>query len=129
MTQALERRRHPRFAVRLPFLLKRIAGKVQGETRILLAKNVSKTGLSFASKRRIEPGLSIEAEVILLGYGPSGSDVHITGAGRIVRSEERDESGWYELAAAFDERPSGGAQGWNQLADAFDDPPSPAKSS
>jgi hypothetical protein len=125
----LERRRHPRFAVRLPFLLKSITGKVQGETRILLAKNVSKSGLCFASKRRIEPGLSIEAEVILLGYGPSGSDVHIMGAGRIVRAEERDESGWYELAATFDELPSGGAQGWNQLAAAFDDPRSSAKGS
>jgi len=129
MTQVLERRRHPRFSVRLPFLLKSVAGKAERETMILLAKNVSKTGLCFASKRRIEPGMSIEAEVVLLGYGPSGSDVHITGAGHIVRVEEREQSGWYQLAAMFDELPSGSSSGWNQLAAAFDDPSSSAKSS
>ena len=131
MAQMPERRRYPRFIVRLPFLLSigNEAVKPEPEVMILLAKDVSKTGLRFASKRRIEPGLPIVAEVVLTGHGPDRGDIHIRGIGRIVRIEDPDETGWYPLAAAFDEMPSSAAAGWSQLAAAIDDPSSSAKNS
>jgi hypothetical protein len=89
---------------------------------ILLAKDVSRTGLGFASERRIKPGFPSLAEVILKGHGPGGSDLHIVGAGEIVRAEDLDECGWYKLAAAFDELPSSATPGWSQLATALDAP-------
>ena len=126
MTEMLERRRYPRFAVRLPSLLtvRRLADKAERQTVIQFSEDVSNTGLCFTAKRRIDPGLSIEAEVILLGHGPGGSDLHISGAGYIVRAEECDESGWFRMAATFDEPPAGAALGWNQLTATFNDPPS-----
>jgi hypothetical protein len=124
----LERRRYPRFAVQLPFRLKIVGAKVETEAMILLAKDVSKTGLCFFARHSIEPGRSIEAEVILLGHGPERSDVHITGAGHIVRVEEPDRFGWYRLAATFDEISSSDQPGWSRLAAAFDDPSSSSKS-
>ena len=96
---------------------------------IQFSDDVSHTGLCFTAKYRIDPGLSIEAEVILLGHGPGGSDLHISSAGHIVRAEERDESGWFRMAATFDEPPAGAALGWNQLTASFNDPPTSLQNS
>jgi hypothetical protein len=127
----IERRRYPRFTAHLPFLLKvrPIEGKVEPRTMILFAEDVSHSGLCFTAKSRLEPGFSIEAEVVLLGHGPGGSDVHISGEGHIVRAEDPNELGWYRMAATFAEPPPGAAPGWNQLTASFDDPPSSSKKS
>jgi hypothetical protein len=122
MTSTPERRRYPRFTVGLPLRLRRVAGKVELEPAALLTKDVSKAGLCFLTRRHLEPGQSIEVEVTLAGRGPKGKDVNILGAGYIVRVEASHEPGWYQLAAAFDEPPSGRGPGWHQLATAFDEP-------
>ena len=41
MVPILERRRYPRFAVRLPFRLKRVEGKVEAQSGTLISKDVS----------------------------------------------------------------------------------------
>jgi hypothetical protein len=87
----------------------------------LLTQNLSKTGLCFPSPQRIEPGQSIEVEVTLIGVGLVGNNIYISGTGYIVRAESAEKPGWYELAAAFDESPSGDEPAWQNLAAAFDE--------
>jgi hypothetical protein len=90
----------------------------------LLTKDVSKAGLCFSAPQCIEKGQSIQVEVTLVGRGPGGEDARISGVGYIVRAEAERKTGWYQLAAAFDEQPPGHGPSWNQLAAAFDEPPS-----
>jgi hypothetical protein len=114
-----ERRRHPRFTAWLPLHLKVVGGIVEPNPAPLVTQNLSKTGLCFPSPRRIEPGQSIEVEVTLLGAGPGGNNICISSTGYIVRAESTKEPGWYRLAAAFDESPSGNEQDWQKLIEAF----------
>jgi len=84
---ASERRRNPRFTARLPLRLTAATHKVKFGEIPLLTQNISKNGVCFPAPRRIEPGEFIEVEVTLVGHGPHGKDVHVSGAGRVVRAE------------------------------------------
>jgi hypothetical protein len=119
MTSTPERRRHPRFTAWLPLRLKVVGGIVEPNPAPLVTQNLSKTGLCFPSPRRIEPGQSIEVEVTLLGAGPGGNNIRISSTGYIVRAESSKEPGWYRLAAAFDESPTGDELDWEKLVAAF----------
>jgi len=116
MISTAERRRYPRFAVSLPFRLRLAAGKDISGVMTFLTRDISKAGLCFLAPRRPEPGQSIKVEVTLAGYGLHGKDVNISGVGYIVRAEAGGESGWYRVAAAFDETSSGQGPSWGQLA-------------
>ena len=117
-----ERRRYPRFTAWLPLRLTAVGGKIEPAPVTLLTQNISKAGLCFPAPRRIEPGQLIEVEVTLAGIGPSGKDVHVSGAGYIVRIESGNKPGWYKLAAAFGEPPTGDETGWHKLAAEFEGP-------
>ena len=118
-----ERRRYPRFTAWLPLRLAAVASKTEPATVTLLTQNISKAGVCFPAPRRFEPGQFIEVEVTLAGIGLSGKDVHISGAGYIVRVEPGNKPGWYKLAAAFGEPPAGDERGWHKLAAEFEEPP------
>ena len=118
-----ERRRYRRFIAWLPLRLTAVAGKIERVPLTLLTQNISKAGVCFPAPRRIEPGQSIEVEVTAAGIGPGGKDVHIFGAGYIVRVESGHKPGWYKLAAAFGDPPSGNEPGWHKLAAEFEEPP------
>jgi PilZ domain len=120
MTSTSERRRHPRFNAWLPLRLKVVGVIAEPDPWPLLTQNLSKTGLCFPAPRRIEPGQSIEVEVTLLGAGPGGNNLYISGTGHIVRAESAKKPGWYRLAAAFDESFSGDELEWQKLIAAFD---------
>jgi hypothetical protein len=114
-----ERRRYRRFIAWLPLRLTAVAGKIEPIPLSLLTLNISKAGVCFPVPRRIEPGELIEVEVTLLGAGLGGKDVHISSAGRVVRVDAGNKSGWYKLAAAFDEPPAGDQLAWHKLAADF----------
>ncbi len=119
MTSGPERRRHPRFTAWLPLRVKAVGGIVQHDPPSLVTQNLSKTGLCFPAPQHIEPGRSIEVEVILRGAGLGDIDVNISGTGYIVRSEPTKTPGWYKLAATFEEPSSGEELEWQKLVDAF----------
>jgi PilZ domain len=123
LTLASERRRYPRFTAWLPLRLTAATHKVELGDIPLLTQNVSKNGICFPSPRRIEPGEFIEVEVTLVGHGPHGKDVHVYGAGRVVRAEASQNPGWYKLAATFGESPSGDQPDWYNLVAEFEEPP------
>jgi hypothetical protein len=100
-----------------------VAGKIEPEPETLLTSNISKAGLSFFAPRRIEPGEFIEVEVILLGLGPDRKDIHVSGAGYIVRVESHNKRGWYKLAAEFPEPSAYDEPGWHKLAPKLEKPP------
>jgi hypothetical protein len=123
LTWASERRRYPRFTARLPLRLTAATHKVEFGEILLLTQNISKNGVCFPVPRRIEPGEFIEVEVTLVGHGPHGKDVNVSGAGRVVRAEACNNLGWYKLAAMFDESPSGDQPDWYKLVTEFEKPP------
>jgi len=116
MMMMVERRRHPRFDAWLPLRLKAVGGIVEPYPEPLLTLNISKAGLCFHLPQPIEPGQSIEAEVTLLEAGPEGRHIYVSGTGHIVRAESAKKLGWYKLAAAFDEPPSGSKLDWQKIA-------------
>jgi hypothetical protein len=116
-----ERRRYRRFIVWLPLRLTAVAGKIEPTPLSLLTLNISKAGACFPVPRQIEPGELIEVEVTLLGAGLGGKDVHISSAGRVVRVEAGNQSGWYKLAATFDEPLAGDQLAWDKLASDFEE--------
>src|SRR5260370_34046494 len=115
MTSTPERRSHPRFAAWLPLRVKVIAGKVELDPWPLLTQSLSKTGISFHAPQRIEPGQLIEVEITLLGVGPGGNNIYVSGRGYIVRAEPAQKAGWYKLAAAFDESTSSDDLDWQKF--------------
>jgi len=120
MTSTLERRRYPRCTAWLPLRLIAVGGEVEPDPATLRTQNFSKTGLCFPAPRHIEPGQSIEVEVILPAAGSDGHNIQVSGKGRIVRAESLEKPGWYKLAAVIDEPRSGDGPGWQKLAAAFD---------
>ena len=120
MTSMPERRRHPRFTALLPLRVKVVGGIVEPNPAPLVTQNLSKTGLCFPSPRRIEPSQSIEVEVIFLGAGLGGNNISVSSTGYIVRAESTRSPGWYRLAAAFNETPSGDERDWQRLVAAFE---------
>jgi hypothetical protein len=82
-------------------------------------------GLCFPAPRRIEPGQAIEVEVTLAGFASDGKDIHISGAGYIVRVESGNIPGWYKLAAAFDEPPGDDKRAWHKLVAELENPTTP----
>ena len=120
MTSTPERRRHPRFTAFLPLRVKGVGGIVEPDPAPLVTQNLSKTGLCFPSPQRIEPGQSIEVEVTFLGAGLFGNNISVSSTGYIVRAESSKTPGWYRLAAAFDEFPSGDELDWQKLVARFD---------
>jgi hypothetical protein len=123
MTSTPERRRHPRFTALLPLRVKGVGGIIEPDPAPLVTQNLSKTGLFFPSPQRIEPGQSIEVEVTFVGAGLDGGNVSVSGTGYIVRAESSKTPGWYRLAAAFDEYPSGDELDWQKLVAQFDKKP------
>ena len=122
MTSIPERRRYPRFITWLPIRLTAVAGKIEPAAVTLLTQNISKAGLCFPAPRRVEPGQAIEVEVTVAGLGTDGKDIHIAGAGYVVRIEPGNKPGWYKLAAAFDEPPGDDERGWHKLVAEFEHP-------
>jgi hypothetical protein len=123
MTLMLERRRYPRFSTWLPLRLTAVGGKIEPAPLNFLTQNISKAGVCFLAPRQILPGEFIEVEVTLFGVGPTGKskDVHISGSGRVVRVQAGIKPGWYKLAAAFSEPPTGDESDWHTLAAEFEE--------
>lgn len=121
-----ERRRYKRFTAVLPLRLKRAIGELMPKAATLTTKNISRAGLCFTAPRPIESRKVVEVQVTLVGAGPQGQDIRISGKGHVVRVKALPKHGWYEIAAAFDDPPFGEKRGWYQLASLFDAPPSPS---
>jgi hypothetical protein len=120
MTSMPERRRYRRFVAWLPLQLTAVADKIEPTPLSLLTLNISRAGVCFPVPRRIEPGELIAVEVTLSGVGLGGKDVHISNSGRAVRVDASKIPGWYEVAATFDEPPSGDQPAWHKLAAEFE---------
>src|ERR1700722_10436817 len=123
MTSDPERRRYKRIIAVFPLRLIAVACRHEPVPLSLITLNISKGGVCFPVPRRIDPGEFIEVEVTLMGLGLNREDVRVSNVGRVVRVEAGKKHGWYRLAAAFGERPSGDEPGWHRLLAVFDEPP------
>ena len=101
--RAQERRAYVRARLSLPLRLERVAGQRQVQQHPLQTANISSSGLFFLSPVRIEAGVPIEVEVQLISRPFARATVHMNAVAHVVRSEAAEETGWYGVAAAFDD--------------------------
>jgi len=101
--RAQERRAYVRARLSLPLRLERVAGQRQAQQHPLQTANISSSGLFFLSPVRIEAGVPIEVEVQLISRPLARATVHMNAVAHVVRSEATEETGWYGVAAAFDD--------------------------
>jgi len=97
-----ERRAHNRFPLRLPLTVKRIADTVEPICPTIHTVDISSRGVCFLAEHTIEPGTAIELEIDL---EPRVGDqsARISAFAHVIRAEINPVTGWYELAASFDE--------------------------
>ncbi|MBI1750739.1 MAG: PilZ domain-containing protein [Acidobacteria bacterium] len=100
---ALERRYHPRAALRLPLRLTEVNHVVEAVPITLLTKNISSSGVYFLAPKRIEPGTPIELEVGLVERPLGRGGVRMRTVAHVVRTEDAPEPGWHGMAARFDD--------------------------
>lgn len=93
---ALERRFHPRAALRLPLRLTEVNHVAEPVPITLLTKNISSSGVYFLAPKPIEPGTAIELEVGLVERPLGRGGVRMRTVAHVVRAEEAQEPGWEE---------------------------------
>jgi hypothetical protein len=102
-----ERRAHVRARMTLPVSLLRVAGQGGTNTLSLQTRNISASGLLFSAPLLIQPGTPIELEVLLVrrpfGHTFGRGAVYLSAMAHVVRAEDAEQSGWYGLAAVFDD--------------------------
>jgi hypothetical protein len=100
---AIERRLHPRAALRLPLRLTRVNQREEPVAVSLLTKNISTSGVLFQAPRFLEPGMKVELEVGLVERPLGRGGVRMTTLAHVVRAELSAEPGWYTVAASFED--------------------------
>lgn len=100
---ALERRFHPRAALRLPLRLTEVNHVAEPVPITLLTKNISSSGVYFLAPKRIEPGTAIELEVGLVERPLGRGGVRMRTVAHVVRTDDAAEPGWHAMAARFDD--------------------------
>ena len=100
---ALERRFHPRAALRLPLRLTGVDHVAEPVPITLLTKNISSSGVYFLAPKHIEPGTAIELEVGLVERPLGRGGVRMRTVAHVVRAEDASEPGWHGMAARFDD--------------------------
>jgi hypothetical protein len=100
---ALERRIHPRAALRLPLRLTQVNDIAEPTPITLLTKNISSSGVYFLAPKRLEPGTAIELEVGLVERPLGRGGVRMRTVAHVVRADESSEHGWHAMAARFDD--------------------------
>ena len=101
--RARERRAYARARLSLPLRLERVAGQRHTQHYSLQTTDISSSGLFFLSPLRIETGTPIELEVKLIAQPIARATVHMTAIAHVVRTQPAEKTGWYGVAAAFDD--------------------------
>jgi hypothetical protein len=99
----LEQRERPRAALKLPLKLRSVAGVMEEYPVTLVTRDISSSGVYFLCPKSLEPGTSIELDIVLvsrpLGYG----NVVVSSKAQVRRTEPANMPGWYGIAASFDD--------------------------
>lgn len=103
-----DRRVHARLPVTARVRLKRVAGRPEARIGEFEGLDISCTGIRFRADRSLQPGTSVDLEVVLLEKGDEasearGSAVKMFTSATVVRLDAPDASGMQGIAVAFDE--------------------------
>jgi hypothetical protein len=101
--RVVERRQHPRAALRLPLRLTHVNRQEEPCATTLVTRNISSSGVLFLVPRYLAPGTGIELEVGLVERPVGRGGVRMTTLAHVVRADESSEPGWYNVAATFDD--------------------------
>jgi hypothetical protein len=101
--RAHERRNYARARLSFSLRVRRIAGQREDRARPLRTKDISSSGVYFLSPRRVEPGTPIQLELLIVDRPLGRGSVRMCTEAHVVRADKGPNSGWYGLAAAFDD--------------------------
>jgi hypothetical protein len=99
----VERRAYARARLSLPLSLRRIAGQHGHKSRPLRTDNISSCGVLFHCPQRIEPGIPVEIEVLLVDRPFGQGSVRMMTEAHVVRAGPSSRHGWHVLAVTFDD--------------------------
>lgn len=98
-----ERRQFPRLPLNLPVQVRRIGGQIVTQPAETRTVNISCGGIFFVINRTLEPGASLDLEVLMAHEPLGGPSLRMFARARVVRKSPAGQPGWTGVAAVFDD--------------------------
>lgn len=98
-----ERREFPRLPLSLTVNIRRVAGRMQVEPIRVSTANISCGGLLLILDRALEPGASLDLEVVMADQPLGGPSLRMFARAHVVRQSPAGRLGWTGVAAVFDD--------------------------
>lgn len=98
-----EQREYPRATLRLPLRLRSVNGVLEEFPITLVTRDISSTGVYFLCPKSLDPGASLELEIVLVSRPLGRGNVVLTTRAHVQRFEPATMPGWFGVAASFDD--------------------------
>lgn len=98
-----EQREYPRATLKLPLRLRSVNGTLEEFPITLVTRDISSTGVYFLCPKPLDPGASIELEIVLVSRPMGRGNVVLTTRAHVQRYEAAAMPGWFGIAASFDD--------------------------
>lgn len=98
-----EQREYPRATLKLPLRLRSVNNVPEEFPITLVTRDISSTGVYFLSPKQLDPGASLELEIVLVSRPMGHGNVVLTTHAHVKRCELAAMPGWFGIAASFDD--------------------------
>ena len=98
-----EQREYPRATLKLPLRLRSVNNVPEEFPITLVTRDISSTGVYFLSPKQLDPGASLELEIVLVSRPMGQGNVVLTTHAHVKRFEPAAMPGWFGIAASFDD--------------------------
>ena len=98
-----EHREYPRATLRLPLRLRSVNRVLEEFPVTLVTRDISSTGVYFLCPKRLDGGVSIELEIVLVSKPMGQGNVVLATRAHVQRSDPAATPGWHGIAASFDD--------------------------
>jgi c-di-GMP-binding flagellar brake protein YcgR len=102
-TRLDERREFPRLPLSLTVNIRRVGGRLQPEPIRVSTANISCGGLLLILDRALEPGTTLDLEVVMADHPLGGPSLRMFSRAHVVRQSPAGRLGWTGVAAVFDD--------------------------
>lgn len=96
-----EQREYPRATLKLPLRLRSVNNVPEEFPVTLVTRDISSTGVYFLCPKQLDPGCSLELEIVLVSRPMGRGNVVLTTRARVQRFEPAAMPGWFGIAASF----------------------------
>lgn len=98
-----ERREFPRLPLSLPVNIRRVGDRLQAEPIHVSTANISCSGVLLILDRALEPGTTLDLEVVMADHPLGGPSLRMFSRAHVVRKSPAGRPGWTGVAAVFDD--------------------------